>query len=441
MSLNRVRRTHTLFARLTAAVIVATGVPILIASSASADAGPGSSAENPITITNIADLPAGAVETGSSLQECATVKTYTTTVPAVAETFHDEYRWPLEKRTYSPGQQEVSHLVYSYKKVTPAVSEVKEYTFDKFVQRQKARWSGTTYIGPISAGYPGSYDWKDAGYAPVVNTTGVVPTAPGPVRGDYIHNNNGTWYFTLFYEYRKIGERVITAAQPEKVEYSGERTTTLGSPWVLLSGYPKKVVDSAAVPASFTAWGFDAFTAWSTNAAAPADPDGQDGEANALNLRRVGSPMESKKVSNNDAKPAVVTYYRYSDAKVCEVVTPTPTPTPTPVATPTPTPTPTPEVLGVQAGRATGKLSTSCQGTVRATLKNASSSTVTYKIKVGKKVFTTKVKADKTKAWSTKAKNLQTAKLMIGNRVLAKAKVPKACLVPEVLPETGKRHK
>lgn len=426
MSSKPVRRAHTFFARLTAVVVVATGVPVLIASAAPADTGPGSSPDNPITITTLAELPAGAVETGSSLQACATVKTYTKTVPAVVETTHAEYRWPLDKRTYSPGQQEVSHQVYSYKKT---VQDYKtQWFFAKYTHTKTKPKNGSwSPYGPWTKWLPETHtSWEDSS----------APLGTPALHGSGTYQDGTQWYREWQAQSTGITRQVANGSH---LEYSGEVLAPLGSPWVLLPGYPKKVIDSAAVPPSFTAWGFDAFTAWSTSNAAPADPDGQDGEANPLNLRRVGSPMESRTVGNNDAKPAVSTYYRYSDGKVCEVVTPTPTPTP--VVTPTPTPTPTPEVLGVQAGRATGKLYTSCQGTVRATMKNASSSTVTYKIKVGKKVFTTKVKADKTKAWSTKAKNLQTAKLMIGNRVLAKAKVPKACLVPEVLPETGKRQR
>ena len=466
-----------------------------------------STATTPIVVGSPTEVPAGAVENIPSQYatagECDTTRSWTLTVPpsskqqyrhplekrtyspGAKEVSHQEYRWPLLKRTYTPGQDEVSHLVYAYKKVTPAVQGIKEYEFDKYVQKQKAKWSGTTYVGPISAGYAGSYTWRDAGFASVWNTTGVAPTAPGPVRGEFIHNSGGTWYFTFFYEYRKISERWKVEPQPEKVELSGERTTTLGSPWVLLPGYPKKVVDkaavpasfspwvadgytswsktatapadpdgqtgdtnplnlrmvgsprqeikvvdSAAVPASFTPWVFDTFTAWSDSSAAPADPDGQDGETNPLNLRRVSAPMEQQTV---EVAAGYTQQYVWSDNKVCATTT-------TPTPTPTVTPTDDTEVLPVEAsGKAVGSLKVSCQGTVRVTMKNRSSEQVKYTVKIAKRSKSIAVGSGKTRKWVTSAAPLQRAQLFLGGKLLASKRLPKACGAPEVLPETGAR--
>ena len=104
-----------------------------------------------------------------------------------------------------------------------------------------------------------------------------------------------------------------------------------------------------------------------------------------------------------------------------------------------PTQTTEPEVLGEQAGRATGRLYTSCQRTVRATMANRSDRTRTYKVKVGKRVIKKKVTADRTVVWTSTAKNGARVKLWLGKRLLAAKRVPKPCRRPEILPATGKR--
>nr|WP_246210557.1 DUF5979 domain-containing protein [Nocardioides piscis] len=102
---------------------------------------------------------------------------------------------------------------------------------------------------------------------------------------------------------------------------------------------------------------------------------------------------------------------------------------------------PAPEVEGVQeSGRATGRLSTSCQGTVRVTMRNGTSSAVTYKVVVAKKVTRVRVKAESTRRYTTTGPNRSVAKLMLGSKVLAKKRVPGSCAVPEVLPATGLRQ-
>lgn len=281
--------------RAAAAITAAVALTVSLVAAGSASAAPGDTPETPIVLTSLADLPAGAVATGSSVNACATTTTYSATTPAVIETTRTEYR---------------------YSRVVPAVTEIREYTFDKFVQRQKARWVGTRYDNAISLNYPGSYSWRDAGFDPVVNTTGATPTAPGPVRGEFIHNSNGTWYFTLFYEYRKISERIVRAAQPAFTEY------------YVAGGTPTR--DRAAASwitaTSFTGW----------------------------------TRFEQRTVGNGDAQPAVVTYYAYSDGKVCTTTTPTPEP---PVTVPPPIPARNPQV----------NIATRCTGTTKFTLDNRKS--------------------------------------------------------------------
>jgi hypothetical protein len=127
------------------------------------------------------------------------------------------------------------------------------------------------------------------------------------------------------------------------------------------------------------------------------------------------------------------TLVQESSTVECQTQTQTQTPTPTP------TPTTETEVLGQTSGRATGRLQTSCQRTVRVTMKNGSASSVVYKIRVGDSISKKTVAAGKKRVWTTTARNRSVVKLTLGSQLLAKQRVPKACPRPEVLPETGKR--
>lgn len=290
------------------AVILLLAVIIATLFAIPAFAAPGDSPQEPIVVSSPAEVPAGAVEDSVSTYDtpgaCDTTRSWVSTKPGTSEVSHNEWTAEQRSRTF-----------------TPAVTEVKEYTYDKYVQRQKARWNGNTYIGPISANYPGSYTWRDAGFDPVVNTTGVAPTAPGPVRGEFIHNNGGTWYFTLFYEYRLIGTRVVRAAQPESY-----------GPW--------------------SAWSAYGSNPYRTEPVLPANTSTRE--------YRKSGPV---KVIDSAATPTVVTYYAYSDNVVCETTTPTPTPVP-----PTVTPEPPKDKVKPRGG-----IDTRCTGTTTYKMDNSRS--------------------------------------------------------------------
>jgi len=51
----------------------------------------------------------------------------------------------------------------------------------------------------------------------------------------------------------------------------------------------------------FNAWQPDGFSAWSLDSAQPADPDGQLGDDNPLNLKMIGTPMETRTVTDQEA--------------------------------------------------------------------------------------------------------------------------------------------
>ncbi|MCW2833812.1 MAG: hypothetical protein JWN68_1765 [Nocardioides sp.] len=419
-----------------AVALVAAGAPVLLAAGmtpASADAAPGSTPDNPIQVASPSAVPAGSTQTGSTTTGCATTTTWTHTVPAVAETFHPEYRY---KRDFAATYRtETRSATKQYTPGRDAVAPAKEYEYRLYEKKQKARWDGansTTYSGVISWGYSGSYDWTgQSTYA--WGTT--APAGTGPARGESIHNHNGTWYFTYWTEYRATGnsrDKAGTGSPATNGSWSSwSPQLNFSDGWTgaepatppVKSGsgtYPaltwnqsRTVVDRAAYTEYYVAGG-----APSRDAAAAS----WIAEPSLAGWTR----FQERSVSNNDAKPAVVTYYAYNDNKVCETVAPAPTPDV--------------EVLGEEAGRVTGKIYTSCQRTVRVTMKNASSRAVVYKVKVGNKVTTKKVKAESTVTFTTTGQHRDMAKLMLGSTVLAKKRVPEACPAPEVLPETGKRH-
>ena len=112
---------------------------------------------------------------------------------------------------------------------------------------------------------------------------------------------------------------------------------------------------------------------------------------------------------------------------------------PAPTTTPT-TPTTDTEVLPEQAsGKAVGTLRVSCQGTVRVTMRNRSSERVAYTVKIAKRSHKIAVASGKTRKWVTSAAPRERAQLWLGDKLLASKRLPKACVAPDVLPDTGQR--
>lgn len=125
-----------------------------------------------------------------------------------------------------------------------------------------------------------------------------------------------------------------------------------------------------------------------------------------------------------------------SDTATVQACTP-PTVTP-PVVTP-PVVTP-PEVLPEEAfGKAVGSVRTSCQGTVRAKLSNRSGRTVTYRLRVGKKVHQVAVRSLTSKKYVTQGRALARVVLKVNGTRLDHTRIPARCQAPEVLPDTGLR--
>ena len=310
----RSRRTRGVTASFIAAALGFTGL-VALATSSSAVSEPGSSAENPIIHASPDLEPDGAATDGPYPNQCAQEQTwvltgthdesrYKRTVPAVDEVSHTEYRWAIEQRTYDPGQQEVSHQVYSYKKTVQDFRT--KYQYQKQTKTTVRHGNSGPYVlvSDWSWWSPASTQWSFDNVEVLESGNHANWTqnhqVPGPDHTDY---------FDRDYRYVKNG---VTQQVPNgsHQEYSGEVLAPLGAPWVLLGGYPKTVIDVAAVPASFSGWTFKEFTPWQSSATPPADPDGQSGANNPLNLQRIqAGSQESKTVITVEAKDAYTEYY------------------------------------------------------------------------------------------------------------------------------------
>lgn len=163
------------------------------------------------------------------------------------------------------------------------------------------------------------------------------------------------------------GTRTVTDAEAYDDPPTTETSDWLTSPpagegWEVID--TRTVTDSEAIPASFGPWVWDSFTDWSLSDVTPADPDGEEGEDNPLNLVQIGegydrtvidvehadayvlyfvlggepslneadatwvreeqAPAEGwtefdrRTVTDEEGTPEVVTYYAYTDGAECE---------------------------------------------------------------------------------------------------------------------------
>ena len=299
---------------------------LFVATSASAVQGDDPS--NPIILTSLDDVPAGAVSTGSHMRQCSTVQTWSLTipgdaliehpeyrylreVPAVEEVSHQEYQWSIASRTYSPGQTELTHQVYSYGQVVPTYQT--QYQYQMQVQgyfQIYNSWTGNwDTVGTFG------WEWWN-GVTTQWSFSDVAVLYSGP------HSAVQAQWTDSGYQYRKIttAYQFVKNGNAQQVqvgthmEYTGETTSVLGSPWTLLGGYPHTVIDRPYIAPSFTPWVWDSFTPWQTLTTPPADPDGQDGEANPLNLRKIvegGPDVYERRVVTTPAVAAYKEYFVY----------------------------------------------------------------------------------------------------------------------------------
>lgn len=98
------------------------------------------------------------------------------------------------------------------------------------------------------------------------------------------------------------------------------------------------------------------------------------------------------------------------------------------------------EVLPAEAsGKLTGDVRASCQGTVRARMRNTTAEKVTFTVAVGRKKHTLGVKPGQTRRFQTTGRPRARVVLKVGPRVLDRVRIPRLCAPPEVLPDTGLR--
>lgn len=427
---------------------------------------PGSSPDNPIVVTALDQVPMGAVKTGSTVTDCATTTTWTLTIPATADSSHQEFRylrnvpavqeqshqeWGSEERTreFRPAQDEVSHLVYSYRKL---VTDYKtQYHFSKYTHTKTRtytqgteavdhwwNWSPNHTEGPQNyipdfpvdnpTGEPrGTWQGPHVNGGPMQDTFGTFQTGGGnspffhrehisdaveggwgpwsdfgpwtqwtpvtheswedsdtPLGVPQFHGSgqdgNTQWYREWQARFDGQTRQVENGSH---FEYSGEITDIRDGVWLLLEGYPKKVVDQTSLPEFFGPW-----SEWTTldegllsepelpsntlthqyrvtGPVTVVDVEAADGYteyyvlggspsrnmADASWIRAEQAPegwtqFDSRTVVDKQGTPAVVTYYSYNDGVKCPPVEPpvppvTPTP---PVEPPVPPVTPTPPV-------------------------------------------------------------------------------------------------
>lgn len=163
-------------------------------SPAQADGGePGSSSGNPIVLASLDDLPAGAVVTGSTKDECATTTTATLTVPGSDESSHEEFRYLREV----PGNEQTSHQEWGVEERTRTSTEefqyertVKdyktEYHFAKFTHtKTKARNGQWSAYGPWTKWSPETHtSWEDS----------TTPLGSPAFHGQGTYANGTQWY-------------------------------------------------------------------------------------------------------------------------------------------------------------------------------------------------------------------------------------------------------
>lgn len=222
---------------------------------------PGSSMNAPIVVDSPSEVPADAVVEKIKLLPGCDIDTfwkltipgsdetshqefrYLREVPAQEETSHQEWRVKERTRTFTPAQEETSHQVYSYKKSVK--DYITEYHFRKFTQTRE----GVKHGNNITWGAFGPWTpWE-----PETHTSWETSNAPLGSPAPHADGHNGNQYWERVWQAQFDGETRQTQSGSH-FEYSGEVTSPLGGQWVLLPGYPKKVVDTEATEASYGEW-------------------------------------------------------------------------------------------------------------------------------------------------------------------------------------------
>jgi hypothetical protein len=130
---------------------------------------PGDSADNPIVVDSLDEIPAGAALTAVLNDDCSTTTNGVLTVPGSEETSHQEFRYSRDvpavdeqahfewsildrQRTFTPAQDEVSHTEFKYERT---VEDYKtQYHFRKYTQTRERTYSpGTPAVASVWANF------------------------------------------------------------------------------------------------------------------------------------------------------------------------------------------------------------------------------------------------------------------------------------------------
>lgn len=394
------RRTGLMFAF---GVLVLAVVIALFASVGRADAVPGSSAADPVVVANPSDVPAGAVEdaqsTYATASECDTTRSWVHTVPGTNAVTHKE--WTAEQSSRTKSQQPVYKTQYRFAKYT----RIKTRTYTPGTPAIKAQHyslAGGAWKTNATPAFPNPgdpYKWvANTGFEPhggeatyPSGTTGQHYTgAPGNTNWFYfqpakaaVPGTYGSW--SAYGDWSKWTPESHTSWQDSNTplgvpEYHASGTYSNGTQWyrewqARATGETRQVqTGTQTVYSEWSAWTPYGTNPYRTEPVLPANTD--------LKQYRKNGPVV---VTDQAGTPAVVTYYAWSDGKVCETTTSTPTPEPPvvtpPVALPPVVTPPTPELKV----KPRVDVSTRCTGTTKYVADNRrSEAPVKFTLKGGK---------------------------------------------------------
>ncbi len=262
---------------------------------ANADTGtPGDSADNPIVVDSLDEIPAEAALSAVLNEDCSTTTTGVLTVPGNEETSHEEFRYLREV----PGQDEVSHVEYLYEKTV--VDYKTQYHFRKFTHtKYKSEGTWGDY-GPWTPWVPETHtSWEDS---------------DAPLGVPQFHGQGDNWYREWQAMFDGQTRQVENGSHQES---SGWVTEQLGEPWVLVD--TRKVVDSEAVPG---------YTEYYVLGGEPSLNEADASWILAEQAPEGWTQFDERTVSNEDGTDPVTTYYEYNDGVKCDTPEEPPTNTP-----------------------------------------------------------------------------------------------------------------
>lgn len=438
-------------------VLVLAVVVALFVSVGRADAAPGSSPTDPVVVINPADVPAGAVEDSVSTygtpSACDATRSWVHTVPGTNAVTHNE--WTAEYQTRTKSQQPVYKTQYKFAKYT----RIKTRTYTPGTPAVKAQhyslaggaWKSNSTPAFPNPGAP--FKWvANTHHEPHGNEAKYPPGSTGQHYTGARGNTNwfyfqpakaatpgtyGAW--SPFSDWTKWTPETHTSWQDSATplgtpQLHGQGTYSDGTQWyrewqARPTGETRQVqTGTTTVHSDWGPWLLYGTNPYLTEPVLPQNTE--------LKQYRKNGPVV---VTDQAATPAVVTYYAWSDGKVCETPTATPTPEP-PVTTPEP-PIVTPPPVDEPKVKPRVDVSTRCTGTTKFVADNTrSETTVPFKLKGKNWSKTIRVPAGEKKVVTKRLPNRTLAVIKTeGDR--ASVRVPSPCpKPPRFSPPTGARN-